>query len=226
MSLCLLALISGTAVADKTIPVSDPAVVVPASLEAPNPIQEAPAFLSKKDSRLKEKAESLPLSVASKKLWQKKLRKRVGKHPTRIVNIYNKWTLEFLPLNAWSRGKPPKEITDEFLRCHFTNHPTDMDPRLFPVLLQAAQKFKVRRVDVVSGFRDPKYNLSLRKKGRQVARNSKHTLGHAVDFRLPGIDIDLLHEWARSLKLGGVGFYKHSRFIHVDVGHIRFWNGT
>ncbi len=198
----------------------------PASSQAVPSLAEEPAYLSKKDSRLKEKAETPPLSVASKKLWQKKLRKRVGKPPARIVNIYNKWTLEFLPFNAWSRGKPPKEITDEFLRCHFTNHPTDMDPRLFPVLLQAAQKFKVRRVDVVSGFRDPKYNLSLRKKGRQVARNSKHTLGHAVDFRLPGIHIDRLHEWARSLKLGGVGFYKHSRFIHVDVGNIRFWNGT
>ena len=81
-----------------------------------------------------------------------------------------------------------------------------MDPRLSPMLLQAAKRFKVNRVDLVSRFRDPKYNLSLRKQGRQVARSSEHTLGHAIDFRLPGIGIELLHSWARGLRLGGVGF--------------------
>lgn len=184
-----------------------------------------PTFLAKKDKRLLEKSASADQDAAKAK-WRKSLKKRTGKFPSRVVNIYNKWTHEYLPFNAWTTGKPPKELTNEFLRCHFTNQPTQMDPRLFPVLLKAAKKFRVKRVDVVSGFRDPKYNLSLRKKGRQVARKSEHTLGHAVDFRLPGIHIDKVHEWARSLKLGGVGFYKHSRFIHVDVGIIRFWNGT
>lgn len=130
---------------------------------------------------------------------------------------------------AFDRGDitaPPAEVVNKFLRCHFTNAPADMDPRLLPVLLQAAKQFNVKRVDVVSGFRDPKYNLSLRKKGRQVARNSEHTLGHAIDFRLPGVGIEALHAWARSLRLGGVGFYHRSRFIHVDVGRVRYWNGT
>ncbi len=127
--------------------------------------------------------------------------------------------------DAGETTQPPADLANRFLRCHFTNRPTQMDQRLVSVLLRAAKKFRVTRVNVVSGFRDPKYNLTLRKKGHQVARNSEHTLGHAVDFRLPGVGIKQLHAWARSLGLGGVGFYSSSRFIHVDVGKVRYWNG-
>ena len=183
---------------------------------------------SKKESSwtAKLKAAKTPRSAAAKAAWQKTLAKRIGKKPAPSVNIYNKWTHEYLVFNAGDTGQPPAEVANNFLRCHFTNQPTQMDQRLVSVLLQAAKKFRVRRVDVVSGFRDPKYNLTLRKKGRQVARNSEHTLGHAVDFRLPGVGVKRVHAWARTLKLGGVGFYKSSRFIHVDVGKVRYWNGT
>ena len=63
------------------------------------------------------------------------------------------------------------------------------------------------------------------KKGRQVARNSHHTLGEAVDFRLPGISTRKVRDWARSIGLGGVGYYPSSGFIHVDVGKVRTWRG-
>jgi uncharacterized protein YcbK (DUF882 family) len=29
----------------------------------------------------------------------------------------------------------------------------------------------------------------------------------------------------RSLHLGGVGYYPESKFVHADVGPIRFWRG-
>ncbi|MCP4444304.1 MAG: YcbK family protein [Myxococcales bacterium] len=180
---------------------------------------------AKKDLTLEAKAAAPPLSPAKAAAWRKRLDRRLGKKPNLAVNIYNKWTHEYLVFDAGDTRKPPAAVANRFLRCHFTNEPTDMDQRLVSVLLQAAKKFKVRRVDVVSGFRAPKYNLTLRKKGRQVARNSEHTLGHAVDFRLPGIGIKKLHAWARTLRLGGVGFYNSSRFIHVDVGRVRYWNG-
>lgn len=190
---------------------------------AEDPEQEAP---SKKEQYLLDKAQAKAPPKAEKVRWNKRLDKRIGKKPTPPVNIYNKWTHEMLAFDAGDTKAPRAEVTNFFLRCHFTNAPAEMDPRLLPVLLKAAQKFKVKRVDIVSGFRDPKYNLSLRKKGRQVARSSEHTLGHAIDFRLPGVGIEKLHAWARSLRLGGVGFYNRSRFIHVDVGKVRYWNGT
>jgi uncharacterized protein YcbK (DUF882 family) len=66
----------------------------------------------------------------------------------------------------------------------------------------------------------------LRKKGHEVARDSQHTHGNAVDFRIPGIDVRTLESWARSLRLGGVGLYLGSGFIHVDTGRVRYWNGS
>ncbi len=199
--------------------------------EAPEPSpSEAPAeeaYRSKKDREFDAKRAAAEAQTdADRKAWRKRLDKRIGKSAAPAMNIYNKWTHEYLVFDVGNTTPPPAKVANQFLRCHFTNQPTDMDQRLVGVLLQAAKKFRVRRVDVVSGFRDPKYNLTLRKKGRQVARNSEHTLGHAVDFRLPGIGVKRLHAWARGLRLGGVGFYKSSRFIHVDVGRVRYWNGT
>lgn len=170
--------------------------------------------------------EGAPPEAGEKARWQKVLDKRIGVVPAAPVNVYNLWTHEMLALDVEDAQGPAPEVVNRFLRCHFTNAPTDMATELFPVLLKAAKRFKVKRVNVVSGFRDPKYNLSLRKKGRQVARESEHTEGHAVDFRLPGVRIEALHKWARTLRLGGVGFYQRSGFIHVDVGRVRYWNGT
>ena len=180
----------------------------------------------KKDRTLLDKLDAPKSTKNEIAALHKSLNRRIGKAPKPPINLYNKWTHEYLIFDFGDTAQPSAKVANQFLRCHFTNQPTAMDQRLVSVLLQAAKKFRVRRVDVVSGFRDPKYNLTLRKKGRQVARNSEHTLGHAVDFRLPGVGIKRLHAWARTLRLGGVGFYKSSRFIHVDVGRVRYWNGT
>jgi uncharacterized protein YcbK (DUF882 family) len=100
-----------------------------------------------------------------------------------------------------------------------------MDARLFETLVRAAEKFHARYVEVVSGFRAPKYQLMLRKKGHEVARDSQHPRGTAVDFRVAGVPTKILLRFVRSLHLGGVGYYPESKFVHADVGRIRFWRG-
>ncbi|MCA9675745.1 MAG: YcbK family protein [Kofleriaceae bacterium] len=148
----------------------------------------------------------------------------VGKAPAEVISFYNQWTHEWIGVDVTDRGVDP-ELADRFLRCHFTNEPTDMDRRLLSTVLDAARHFKVDRVNVVSGFRAPKYNLMLRKKGHAVARDSQHTKGHAVDFWLPGVGTQALYRWAMSHQLGGVGLYPDSGFVHVDVGRKRTWTG-
>jgi uncharacterized protein YcbK (DUF882 family) len=113
-----------------------------------------------------------------------------------------------------------------FLRDHYTNQATRMDTRLVDVLTRAARKFSATRIEVVSGYRSPKYNLMLRKKGHQVARSSQHVEGHAVDFRIRGVPTKSLLHFVRSLRLGGVGFYPHSQFVHSDTGRVRYWTGS
>lgn len=122
-------------------------------------------------------------------------------------------------------GRSMAEAFKRLLRDHYTNQTTDVDMALLLAVTRAALRFNATRVEVVSGFRSPKYNLLLRKKGRQVAASSQHCEGRAVDFRLAGVSTRELWRFVRSLRLGGVGFYPHSRFVHCDTGPVRFWNG-
>ena len=141
-----------------------------------------------------------------------------------MTTLFNVWTHEALPILP-GQSEKLKVRFHMFLRDHFTNQATQMDTRLIGVLTRVADKFQASRIDVVSGYRSPKYNLMLRKKGHQVARDSNHTKGTAVDFYIPRIGTMQLHAWARDQKLGGVGLYLASGFIHMDTGPIRFWSG-
>jgi hypothetical protein len=140
-----------------------------------------------------------------------------------ITTLFNVWTREALPIVP---GKPAEGGLHRFLRDHYTNQATQMDTRLLNVLTQAARKFKAQRIEVVSGYRSPKYNLMLRKKGHQVARSSQHVEGNAVDFRIRGVPTRTLLNFVKSLRLGGVGYYPNSQFVHSDTGKIRYWKGS
>ena len=140
-----------------------------------------------------------------------------------IVTLFNIWTREALPVLP---GDPVESRIHSFLRDHYTNQATRMDTRLVDVLTRAARKFRTARIEVVSGYRSPKYNLMLRKKGHQVARSSQHVEGNAVDFRIRGVPTKSLLHFVRSLRLGGVGFYPHSQFVHSDTGRVRYWTGS
>ena len=146
-----------------------------------------------------------------------------GTKPAPLINLYNEHTHEWLAVDP-AAPLPAGEL-DLFLRDHYTNKSTAMEPKLLGVLVAAAKNFKSDVVDVVSGFRHPKYNLMLRKKGHQVARDSQHTHGNAVDFFIPHVTTQQLHAWAKAQKLGGVGLYLESGFVHMDTGPIRFWSG-
>ena len=148
---------------------------------------------------------------------------KVGTKPARLVNLYNGWTDEWLAVEPGT--KIPQPTLDRFLRDHYTNQPGTMEPRLAEILVAAADHFRSDRVIVVSGFRHPKYNLLLRKKGHQVARDSQHTHGNAVDFNIPRVTTEALHAWAKDQKIGGVGLYLQSGFVHMDTGPVRYWSG-
>lgn len=125
---------------------------------------------------------------------------------------------------------PVARVTDEqarghFLRCRLTGAEHEMAREPFGVALALADRFGADRVEVVSGFRSPKLNEALRKKGHEVASDSQHTHGTALDFRLPGVPAEALAHAAGEIHVGGIGTYRESDFIHVDTGRARRWNG-
>jgi uncharacterized protein YcbK (DUF882 family) len=77
--------------------------------------------------------------------------------------------------------------------------------------------------EIISGFRSPATNAQLRAKSGGVAEKSLHMQGKALDIRLTGFSTKKLHEYAMSLRRGGVGFYGSSDFVHVDTGRVRYW---
>ena len=80
-------------------------------------------------------------------------------------------------------------------------------------------------IDIICGYRSPETNTGLRNRGPDtgVAENSQHILSRAIDIRVPGVSTVQLRNAALALRMGGVGYYPISRFVHVDVGPVRQW---
>jgi uncharacterized protein YcbK (DUF882 family) len=114
---------------------------------------------------------------------------------------------------------------DYFLRDHRTGDVRHFDPHLYDVLsdLTSAIGHPGGEIDIVCGYRTSSTNESLRAHSTGVAKNSNHIQAKAIDLRMPGIDTLKLRRAALALGRGGVGYYPHSDFIHVDIGRVRQW---
>jgi uncharacterized protein YcbK (DUF882 family) len=114
---------------------------------------------------------------------------------------------------------------DEFLRDHRTGDVRHYDPRVFDLLhdLTARVGEPDGEVNVVCGYRTPWSNNFLRTHGHGVAQHSLHMQAMAIDIRLPGVPTAELRDAALAMHRGGVGYYRASDFVHVDVGRVRQW---
>ncbi|MDE2371105.1 MAG: DUF882 domain-containing protein [Burkholderiales bacterium] len=114
---------------------------------------------------------------------------------------------------------------DRFLRDHYTGEIGVIDPQLFDLLHRVGQVLGCEpRFEVISGYRCALTNARLREsRGGGVASHSLHMEGRAVDARLPGVPLAELRDAARSLRLGGVGYYPREQFVHLDTGRLRHW---
>jgi uncharacterized protein YcbK (DUF882 family) len=116
---------------------------------------------------------------------------------------------------------------DHFLRDHRTGDVHHFDPRLFDLLhdLTASLDDSVGEINVICGYRTPWSNEFLRTRNPHtgVAQHSLHMQAEAIDIRLPGIPTSELRDAALRLHRGGVGYYRSSDFVHVDVGRVRHW---
>jgi uncharacterized protein YcbK (DUF882 family) len=116
---------------------------------------------------------------------------------------------------------------DHYLRDHRTGDVHHFDPRLFDLLhdLMASLNDFSGEIDVICGYRTPGSNEFLRTRNPHtgVARHSLHMQAEAIDIRVPGIPTSAVRDAALRLHRGGVGYYRSSDFVHVDVGRVRRW---
>ncbi len=151
-----------------------------------------------------------------------------------LATLIQTHTDERVPLDE---ATPSADRFAALLADRVTGERHAFDPRLLDLLRSLAKKHSADgppRIELVSGYRSPKLNEMMRKKGRHVASHSQHSLGHAVDFRIvhpgeeKGVDPRVLEKEIRELGWdGGVGVYtlKSDWFVHADVGPNRRWGG-
>lgn len=109
------------------------------------------------------------------------------------------------------------------LRCRMTQQEHEISVELIELIDQIQDHFEADVVQVISAYRSPYMNETLRRNGRKVAKYSRHMHGEAMDIRLPGVPVRKLRDYALSLKQGGVGYYPGPNFVHIDVGQFRTW---
>jgi uncharacterized protein YcbK (DUF882 family) len=114
---------------------------------------------------------------------------------------------------------------DHFLRDHRTGDVIELNPHVFDLLhdVTVAVGRPNTEIDIVCGYRTPWSNEFLRRTSFGVAQHSLHMEGEAVDIRIPGVPTAQLRNAALRLHRGGVGYYRESAFVHVDVGRVRRW---
>jgi uncharacterized protein YcbK (DUF882 family) len=98
-----------------------------------------------------------------------------------------------------------------------------VDPKLIELIDRIEDRFGVRQVEIISGYRSTAFNKELKATGHAVANESFHTKARAADIHLDEITEEALRDYAESLRIGGVGFYPSLHMVHVDVGPVRTW---
>jgi uncharacterized protein YcbK (DUF882 family) len=150
--------------------------------------------------------------------------------PERLLSFFNTHTGERLKTSYCCGGVYQPEALKEInhiLRDFRANEIKPIDPKLLDLLHELGGTLETDQpFHIISGYRSPQTNAMLRERGGShtgVASHSLHMDGKAIDIRVPGVNLDQVRAAARSLKLGGVGYYPSSNFVHVDTGRVRFW---
>ena len=146
----------------------------------------------------------------------------------RSLSLYNPQTKEYFNGVFWKNGAYDagalknisflmRDIREDVIK------PIDND--LLDLIFTLSTKLEAQEpFHIICGYRTPKTNSLLLKCSKSVAKNSYHTKGQAVDIRLPGVEASVLRRAAYKLKKGGLGYYPRRRFVHIDVGPVRYWS--
>ena len=146
----------------------------------------------------------------------------------RSLSLLNTHTGERLKeVVYWEKGNyihDALENLNHVLRDHRTNQVHPIDPMTLDLMAAISRKVGAKQpFEIISGYRSPQTNRSLRNNSNGVAKNSYHMQGKAVDLRLPGVPLKTVRKAALDLRMGGVGYYSKSGFVHIDSGKVRSW---
>src|SRR5947208_12190907 len=110
-----------------------------------------------------------------------------------------------------------------FLRDFHSGEKIDIDVGVIDFLSRVMREVGQSSATILSAYRTPQTNAMLAKHNFGVAENSQHLYGRALDVHF-GDKLAEAMKAARAMQCGGVGWYPHSSFMHIDTGPVRNWD--
>src|ERR1700731_640593 len=109
-----------------------------------------------------------------------------------------------------------------FLRDHHSGEKTQIDVALIDFLADVLDAVGETGATILSAYRTAETNAMLARTTFGVAEHSQHIYGRALDVSLRSKLGEAMNA-VRAMQRGGVGWYPHSGFIHIDTGPVRSW---
>jgi uncharacterized protein YcbK (DUF882 family) len=132
-----------------------------------------------------------------------------------LVGTIGRWQGQALT----AKGKipdPARRGFEKVLASWRTGSRDTIDEQLIRLVARVSDHFGGRPIRVVSGYRPWS--------ATQYTPHSRHNLGQAVDFSIPGVPNAVVRDYCRSLGRVGVGYYPNSSFVHLDVRETKtYW---
>ena len=110
-----------------------------------------------------------------------------------------------------------------FLRDFHAAATIAIDVAVIDFLAAVMDAVGAQSASILSAYRTPETNAKLAHTTFGVAENSYHLYGRALDIHF-GTRLSDAMGAARAMGRGGVGWYPHSGFLHIDTGPVRNWN--
>jgi len=122
-------------------------------------------------------------------------------------------------------GLIPSAVADlaVFLRDFHAGEIIAMDMGVVDFLAAVMDQTGQSEATILSAYRTRETNEMLARTTFGVAENSQHIYGRALDVHF-GSKLTEAMTAARTMQHGGVGWYPHSSFMHIDTGPVRNWD--
>lgn len=147
-----------------------------------------------------------------------------GRRSLKLVETHTgeKLSVVYRVGNKYSRNGLRK--INSIMRDWRNDQSRPMDPQVIDYLYSVRRWLGTNKpIKIVSGYRSPATNAMLARKSGGVARNSYHVKGMAIDIKIDGYSVNSIARAAKAMKLGGVGKYNRSGFVHIDSAEYRTW---
>src|SRR6266478_8901363 len=145
--------------------------------------------------------------------------------PHRLI-LSNPHTSErFSGIYRDDNGPIPRVMEDlsVFLRDFHSGEKIEIDVGVLDFLSGVMLAVGQTSATILSAYRTAETNAMLSHTHFGVAENSQHIYGRALDVHFGDKLADAMKA-ARAMQRGGVGWYPHSGFMHIDTGPVRNWD--